>query len=394
MMIPSLHLKFVRRLLFVFVFHLANIFTIDLALAEEATQSDSVYSPIALNDGWQVGDISSANLDEQAMRTLTQEISSGNFENIHSVVIAHRDRLVYEYYLTRGIGNKANKRKLGREELHVLNSISKSVTSLVLGMALESEFEKALSRPILEYLPEREYHDARINTITLEHVLTMTAGFMWNEMDVSYQDYTNDDNGLQRSSNPIDYILSRPIRDMPGSSWYYNGGLTMVMAAVIDGMIELPFLEFTKQDLFDPLDIKRFIWAGAWPTNRLVNAAWGLRLSARDLAKIGVLTLNQGRWNNKQIVPKQWIALSTRRLREDLRDWGADGIYGYGYQWWHGQHDQEGHHFNAITALGYGGQRIFILPEQQLVVTVLAANYSGDWLKPEAILKRIVAAIK
>ena len=246
MMIPSLHLKFVRRLLFVFVFHLANIFTIDLALAEEATQSDSVYYPIALNDGWQVGDISSANLDVQAMRTLTQEISSGSFENIHSVVIAHRDRLVYEYYLTRGIGNKANKRKLGREELHVLNSISKSVTSLVLGMALESEFEKALSRPILEYFPEREYHDSRINTITLEHVLTMTAGFMWNEMDVSYQDYTNDDNGLQRSSNPIDYILSRPIRDMPGSSWYYNGGLTMVMAAVIDGMIELPFLEFTK----------------------------------------------------------------------------------------------------------------------------------------------------
>ena len=153
-------------------------------------------------------------------------------------------------------------------------------------------------------------------------------------------------------------------------------------------------MNLPKQVLFEPLDIKRFIWAGAWPTNRLVNAAWGLRLSARDLAKIGILTLNQGQWNNKQIVPKQWIELSTRRLREDLRDWGADGVYGYGYQWWHGQHNQEGHHFNAITALGYGGQRIFILPEQQLVVTVLAANYSGDWLKPEAILKRIVAAIK
>ena len=90
--------------------------------------------------------------------------------------------------------------------------------------------------------------------------------------------------------------------------------------------------------------------------------------------------------------PVQWIALSTQRLREDLGSWGANGLYGYGYHWWHGQHKQSGKELNVITALGAGGQRIFVLPARGLVITILAANYEGDWLKPEAILNRIVDA--
>ena len=387
------------RLQLIKILHLISLLAFGFAgnisaFAQHSDLIETALSPEKLQDGWLVNDVGFAKLDDSAMRLLTHEIAAGEFNDIHSVLITHRDHLIYEYYKTGKLGNPENKRNLAREELHVLNSITKSVTSLILGIALESEFEQSLSRPVLSYFPGREHPDSRISDITLEHVLSMTAGFLWNEMDVRYMDHTNDDGQLQRSKDPIDYILSRPIRDTPGTYWYYNGGLTMVIAGVIDSLIEQSFFDYSKQVLFEPLNIDKLIWSGAWPVNRLVNAAWGLRLRARDLAKIGTLVLNQGQWRDEQIVPQQWVELSTRRLREDLRTWGGDGVYGYGYQWWHGQHHGNGVEFDAITAMGYGGQRIFILPELELVVTVFAGNYEGDWLKPEAILKRIVSAIR
>ncbi len=357
-------------------------------VAQEDDLISKIFSPLELDDGWQIADTSFANLDQQSMEQLTREIISGKFRHIHAVLIAHKERLVYEYYWVRPGIDPGEAIESARQSPHRINSITKSITSLLLGAALEANFEQAVQRPVLDYLPAHKARDEKANKISLENVLTMSAGFLWNEMDVSYTDYRNDDNLQQRSNNPIDYLLVRPVRDEPGSRWYYSGGLTMLTAAVINSLIDRPFINFARETLFDPLEIKSFAWSGEWPDSSLVNAAWGLRLKARDLLKIGSMVLNQGLWQGEQIIPSEWIELSTRRLREDLRSWSADGLYGYGYQWWHGRHED----FDAITALGYGGQRIFVLPEQDLAVVVFAANYEGDWLKQEAILNRIVTA--
>ncbi len=347
------------------------------------------FAPPLLDDGWQVADVGFAGLNQKLMEQLTREIIAGEFRRIQAVLVAHKEYLVYEYYWTRPKHEMEESIKLGRQSPHRIRSITKSITSLLLGLALRSDFEQAVQRPVLDYLPDQQSRDPKIKSISLENVLTMTAGLLWNEMDVPYTDSRNDSNLQEQSSDPISYLLARrPVRDEPGSRWYYNSGLTMLTGAVINSLIDKPFFDFAKEKLFDPLKIKNFAWSGEWPDSGLVDAAGGLRMNARDLLKIGSLVLNKGQWQGQQIIPSKWVELSTRRLRDDLRTWGADGLYGYGYQWWHGRHDK----FDAITALGYGGQRIFILPEHDLAVVVFAANYEGDWLKPEAILNRIVSA--
>ena len=359
------------------------------AVVQEDNLVSEIYAPPLLDDGWQVADVGFANLNQKLMEQLTGEINAGEFRRIQAVLVAHKEHLVYEYYWTRPNHELEESIKLGRQSPHRIRSITKSITSLLLGVALKSDFEQAVQRTVLDYLPDQQTSDPKSKRISLENVLTMTAGLLWNEMDVPYTDSRNDSNLQERSSDPINYLLARrPVRDEPGGRWYYNGGLTMLTAAVINSLIDKPFFDFARESLFDPLSIKNFAWSGEWPDSGLVNAAGGLRMNARDLLKIGSLVLNKGQWQGQQIIPSQWVELSTRRLREDLRTWGADGLYGYGYQWWHGRHDN----FDAITALGYGGQRIFVLPEQDLAVVVFAANYEGDWLKPEAVLNRIVAA--
>ena len=359
------------------------------AIAQEDDLVSEIIAPPLLDDGWQVADIDFAKLDPKAVQQLTREINSGEFRRIQSVLIAHKEHLVYEYYWTRPKYEIEESIKLGRQSPHRIASITKSITSLLLGVALKNDFEQAVQQPVLDYLPDQQARDPKSKSISLENVLTMTAGLLWNEMDVPYTDSRNDSNLQEQSSDPINYLLARrPVSDEPGSRWYYNSGLTMLTAAVINSLIDKPFFDFAKEKLFDPLKIKNFAWSGEWPNSGLVSAAGGLRMNARDLLKIGSLVLNKGQWQGQQIIPSKWVELSTRRLREDLKTWGADGLYGYGYQWWHGRHDN----FDAITALGYGGQRIFVLPEQDLVVVVFAANFEGDWLRPEAILNRIVSA--
>ena len=140
----------------------------------------------------------------------------------------------------------------------------------------------------------------------------------------------------------------------------------MLVAAVVNQLTNTRIDKFADEMLFKPLNIKPYIWAGTFNSD-LINAAWSLGLKARDLIKIGLLVLNKGHW-------------------------GANGLYGYGYHWWYGRHKQTDKNLDVITALGSGGQRIFVLPQEALVVTILAADYGADWLKPEAIFNRIFDA--
>ena len=169
----------------------------------------------------------------------------------------------------------------------------------------------------------------------------------------------------------------------------------MVIAGLVQELTGRKFLEFAEEALFKPLGIEKFEWLGPlwWKRSGMPSAASGLRLRARDLAKIGSLMLNGGRWQSQQIVPAEWVELSGQRYREDLAPWDGDGTYGYGFQWWHGNFDADEGEFSAIAGLGLGGQRLFILPKEELVVTIFSGNYrSSDWWKSERILKRIFAA--
>jgi CubicO group peptidase (beta-lactamase class C family) len=235
--------------------------------------------------------------------------------------------------------------------------------------------------------------------VTLHHVLTMTAGFEWNEMEVSYASFNNDARRMYSVPDPVRFALGKPLISKPGERWYYNGGMTVVLAAVVEKISGQPFLEFANERLALPLGIgeEDALWRGRgiWPERpTLPSASSGLRTTARSLTKVGAMVLDNGRWKGQQIVPRKWIELSTRRHTEQTFPiWSFGGIYGYGYQWWQGNFSGKHGEFSAITGLGYGGQRLYIVPERDLVVTIFSGNYgNGLWRVSEQVMAEIIAA--
>jgi CubicO group peptidase (beta-lactamase class C family) len=278
---------------------------------------------------------------------------------------------------------------------HELRSVSKSVTALLLSIALGDGYQSALSKPIIDYFPKCvDKITPGFEKITLHDVLTMSSGFEWNEMTVPYSNNNNDEIQLYSRKDPFEFIFSKSIRNTPGEAWYYNGGTTMLLAGAIQEITGKTFLSYAKESLFDPLGINDFKWRGdgIWQPG-LPAVASGLRLRGRDLAKIGSLTLHNGQWNGKQIVPHEWVRTSFIRNTEQTNSqWSMEGAYGYSYQWWHGNFGSKSEKYTALAGLGYGGQRLFILPKEKLAIAIFAGNYGkGNWKMPEQILSGIIA---
>ena len=346
------------------------------------------------DDGWETGTPAEAGFDQTAIQEMTEDLRSDYYGNIHALLIEHDGKLVYEEYFTGPdyrFGQQLERVDFTRETLHDLQSISKSVTSALLGPALGPQFEEALDKPILDFFPElADSAAAGVDEITLRHVLTMTSGLEWNATDVPYKGLRNDQGRLARSENPIAFVLSRPTRETPGERWYYNGGLTELVAGVIQRLTGQPLSDYARQVLFDPLGITYCEWVGPplWRSHG-VAAAWGLRMRARDLAKIGSVFLHDGTWRGRQILPREWVEASMQRHTSLDTSWSQDD--GYGYQWWHGSFEGREGAYTVTAGVGAGGQRLFIVPKERLVVTVFAGDYNNGELG-ERILERIVAA--
>ena len=365
----------------------------------EATRQAAVPEspPVQGTDGWPVASLGDAGFDEAAMAALTAAIRDGAFSNTHAVLVEQAGVLVYEAYFEGADerwGAPLGTVTFDRETLHDLRSVTKSVTSALLGIALSGSYDEALERPLIVTFHDlKEGFGEGTEKITLRHALTMTAGLEWNEMTVPYTDRSNDEIRLYYSEDPVAMVLARPLREAPGSEWYYNGGLTQVLAGVIERETGQPLDVFAERVLFEPLGITEYEWLGSslWPSGSSPSAASGLRLRARDLAKIGSLVLHDGAWQGKAVIPAEWIELSTRRHVQDI-PWGPDGVYGYGFMWYPGRTLGEPE-TRIIRAAGNGGQRLYIVPEHEIVVTVLAGLYNRNsgWIG-EGILERVLAA--
>ena len=360
-------------------------------------------TPLDLNDGWQVSAANDAGFDTEKLDTIGADLAADHYPNAHVVLVEHDGKLVFEQYLSgkdQNWGSPIGKVTFGPEVKHDLRSITKSVTALLLGIALQEfrdgNFEQALSESIMTYFPE---HQGKVTegaeAITLHHVLTMTDGLDWNEMQVPYSNQQNDEIQLYDQSNPFLYVLNKSIRTQPGKAWYYNGGTTMLLAGVIENLSGKTLRSYAEQALFSPLGIDDYEWRGdgIWQKG-LPSAASGLRLTGRDLAKIGSLMLHEGKWNGQQVAPAEWVRLSSMRHTEQTNsEWSKRGIYGYGYQWWHGNFPPKWVGEKLITGVGYGGQKLFVIPGRNMVVTIFAGNYGlGNWDMTENLLHDILAA--
>ena len=379
------------RLLHVLSIAFLWLFQFQLVLA-----SDIGVAPAKLSDGWPVAQPQEAGLDVNQLSNLVEEIKAGGFANVHAVIVEYKGKLVVEQYWEgpdEDWGTPLGLVSHGPETMHDLRSVTKSVTSLLLGIALGEKFHEALEQPITSFFPEVNTFGNGLENVTLHHVLTMTAGIRWNEMEVPYTRPENDEIRMYYSKDPIRMVLERDGVEKPGERWYYNGGLTQVTAGVIERLTGKRMDQFAEEVLFGPLGIDDLQWRRStqWSSDTSPSAASGLRLRARDLAKIASLVLNNGKWQGTQIVPSQWIETSTRRHVRD-NPWGPPGVYGYGYFWFPGTLNSG---IDTVRAVGNGDQRIFVLPELGISIVVLAGNYNKfSHVSGERIMGRILSALR
>ena len=348
--------------------------------------------PPTLSDGWMTGALEQAGMDRSRLEAMTNSIRAHPEFNVHALLIEREGRLVYEEYFSGK--DESWGRPLGvvvftRDTKHDLRSVTKSVVSALVGIANSSGAIRSLDIPLLDYFPE--YKDLQVperRQITIRHALMMSAGLEWNE-DVPYNDPKNDEIVMNRSSDPLHHVLSRPIVAAPGTSWRYNGGTTQVIGTIVQRATKQPLADYARAMLFAPLGITEFEWLGNLAG--VPSAASGLRLRPRDLAKFGSLYMHDGRWNRRQVLPREWAYESTRRRLT----FPGNQARGYGYLWWHACYPTPSGVVEVPTAVGNGMQRIFLLRAQQTVVTVFSGRYNDFSVNPpeRLLLDYIIPAL-
>lgn len=269
---------------------------------------------------------------------------------LQSVVLVRNGYLVSEKYFA---GNDAT-------TLFHVRSVTKSVVAALVGIALQEGALSSLDMKLEEFFPAQfnANTDSRKREITLAHLLTMSAGFQWNE-NTDYPLFAG-------APDPIALVFSLSMADAPGQQFRYNSASAHLLSPILTQKTGLNTLEFAQQKLFKPLEIPRESWQKD-PTGYYYGSI-GLLLMPRDMAKFGYLFLNGGEWNGQQIVPRQWVMESLAARKNLSSTLGPLTQIRYSYLWWGG--DIKGHH--ASLAWGYGGQFIMLIPDFNLIIVTTA----------------------
>ena len=358
---------------------LCGVLVLGSAVRGQDVRPSPSKTPAPVDDGWTTASAERVGLDPARLASLTASIRAWPELGVHAILIERAGHLVYEEYFDgfdQRWGEPLGRVSMSRETLHDLRSVTKSVVSALVGIALGAGAIKTLDEPVTMWFPEyADLNTAERRRITLARVLGMTSGLEWNE-ELPYTDPRNDEIRMTRDPEPLRYALSRPFVHEPGSEFTYNGGSTQVLAAVVARATKRPLRDYARATLFDPLGITRFEWLG--DLAGMPSAASGLRLRARDLAKFGSLYLHGGRWNGKQIIPADWVERSTRRHFRFRPRTGPDagGEFGYSYFWWYNCYPTPAGLVEARAAVGNGQQRVYVLPGLDMVVTILAGRYN------------------
>lgn len=349
--------------------------------------------PDETGDGWRTASLESVGLDPLLINDAVAKVENGTYQNVHSIVIVKDDKLIFEDYFPGhrwSYGADQHKGELvdfDRDTIHNLASVTKSFTSALVGIAIDQGIINGVQDSIFDYFSEyKEFNVGGKDSLTLEHLLTMTSGFEWNEMEVPYSNRTNDLVKLFSQIDPVGYILEKPLIAEPGEDWYYNGGNTNLLGEIIHVTSGLRMDNFAEEVLFDPLGITEFQWDYITPS--VVHASGNLQLRPRDLAKFGYLFLNGGKWNGEQIISEEWTKDST------TPQVSVSSSFGYGYQWWTSTYYSGGKSFEAFRALGWGGQEINVFPDLNMVVVFTGGNYVEADPNSEILSRFILAALE
>ena len=349
-----------------------------LALAQAAA------APWPTN-GWATSTPAAQGLRSEPLDSLHRDIAASKFGNVDRLVIIRNGYLVRNEryprdYRAISAGTDTTSHQFNYQhpdwhpwfhgrDVHTLQSVTKSVTSALIGIAVERKEIAGVGVPLLSFFGDYDLTrvDPRLRQATLEDLLTMRTGIEWHETDRPI-DSTNTTIQLEASRDWMRFTLSQPMDAAPRTKWVYNSGGSALMAAVLQQATGRHAHEYAETHLFQPLGIRDYHWK-ITPTGH-PDTEGGLYLEAEQLAKIGYLYLNRGMWNGKRILSEAWVDASTRQQVESVNQAG----WGYGYQWW--RLDRGG--VEIWAGLGYGGQFLIVMPQHNMIGVVNSWNVFGQ----------------
>jgi len=362
---------------------------------------------------WPITTPSAVGLDSSALAALDADIAGGKYGLVDSMLIIRDGKQAlarsYSHDYAKSYGELAkHEGPLNHDvngpynyfstefhpyylhsDLHTMQSVSKTVTSITIGIAIaRKEFPADLDAPILKYFDDYKVAnlDERKRRITLRHLLTMTAGLEWNE-DLPYNDPKNSADVMEATHDWVQYVINQPMAAEPGKVFVYSSGVTQLLSHIFKKATGRNVDEYAAEYLFQPLGI-RYHWKHS-PTG-LPDTEGGLYISSASLAKIGFLFLKNGMWDGKQIVPTDWVKASVNpsmKVEDEGRRWG------YGFQWWLQPYGKSPEKF-AWAARGFGGQELRVVPEYNLVVVFTGWDILPPSEEPRHDqLERVIAAL-
>ena len=297
--------------------------------------------------GWKSSTPEQQGMDS-AKLLIAEEFIQNRLLDAYSLLVVKNGYLVFEKYYSWG----------DREKYAAVHSVTKSFTSALIGIALDKGYLNGVDQKLADFFPEyiTDESDLMKKEISIRHLLTMSAGFKWNDRGPSMRNW-------YLSSNWVKSAIQLPQENTPGDIFNYNSSTSHLLSAILSKSSEISTLDFAKQYLFEPLGIQSAYWHQDQQGYHI--GGFGLGLSARDLAKLGFLYLNNGYWNGRNIVSESWVNESTSQQIQAVSH-PIYGKFGYGYQWWVKKVDG----CNSFRAWGRRGQFIVVVPELDLVIAV------------------------
>lgn len=286
-------------------------------------------------------------------------------QQIHSVLVIRHGVMVLEAYV----------HPFNAQTRHEVYSVTKSITSSLIGIAMEKGLIGNVQTQLISYFPSIVMDDPAKKEITLENTLSMSSGIEWME---PLHSGLNDHWWIIEAEDPAQYFFTPALVEEPGKVFNYNSGGSHMLSLVIQQAAGERAVDFARRYLFSPMGISDIEWDNDFSGHSLGST--GLELLATDMAKIGLLYLDNGKWQCEQLIDPEWVRDST------LVHSYPSNLIGYGYQWWI---RPQGDYY----ALGWGGQQIRVFPEKDMVVVFTAGSSGNDILHDELIDDFILPAV-
>jgi CubicO group peptidase (beta-lactamase class C family) len=358
--------------------------------------------------GWQKGTPAAVGLDEKILADLDADLAAGKEGLVDSFQVFRCGKEVFERKYSHDYssiyGKEAkekgplNARLAGRynyfdpswhpyyqgTDLHTMQSVSKTVTSVIFGIAMtRGDFKAGVDTPVLNFFDVTKLKnvDDRKRRMTLKDVLTMTTGLDWTE-DVPYDDPRSDSSLMEATDDWVQYVIDKPMAKEPGKVFNYSSGATELLAYIFQKETGQDIEAYGDKYLFAPLGIRHH-----WKRTYLgvVDTEGGLYLNGGDLAKIGYLYLHDGIWSGKRLVSKDWV----RQSVTPFIDTGWQGLK-YGFKWW--LYPRKTDQF-VWMGLGFGGQRLMVFPEEQMIATFTGWDILKEPIVDAELAKRLIPAV-